>query len=86
MADLILETYDRFSAMYDIISRLSEESMSESGLASELQLSDAIIQKMISIMLREGFLKAGLSDNGLRLTSQGFEFLEQFAGIRKFLG
>ena len=86
MAGLILETHDRFSAMYDIISLLGEKSMSESELASELQLSVSIIEKMTSIILREGFLKAGLSDNGLRLTSQGFEFLEQFAGLRKFVG
>lgn len=86
MADLILETYDRFSAMYDIISRLSEESLSESELASSLQLSTTIIQKMISLMLREGLLKTGIADNGLRLTSQGFAFLEEFAGLRKFVG
>ena len=86
MADLILDTHDHFSAMYDIISRLGEKSISDSELASELQLPVSLVQKMTSIMLREGFLKTGLSDNGLRLTSQGFEFLEQFAGIRKFVG
>ncbi|HKU48755.1 MAG TPA: winged helix-turn-helix domain-containing protein [Nitrososphaera sp.] len=86
MAELILETYDKFSVMYDIILELSEKNMSETELARTLGLSASIIEKMMTVMFEEGFLKSGRSDNEFRLTSQGFDFLQEFAGIRKFVG
>ena len=86
MAELILETFDRFSAAYDIVSLLGEKSVSEQDLASTLQLSPSIVDKMVSFMLRPGFLKTGNSHDEFRLTSHGFSFLQEFAGIRKFVG
>lgn len=86
MAELVLEQFDRFSAAYDIVSLVSEKSVSEPELASALQLSNSIVDKLLSLMLREGFLKHGNSDGEFRLTSHGFSFLQEFAGIRKFVG
>ncbi|MGI0037369.1 MAG: winged helix-turn-helix domain-containing protein [Nitrososphaera sp.] len=86
MADLILEKFDHFSVAYDIVSLLCEKTVSEPELASVLQLSHSIVDKMISLMISEGFLKSGNSHGELRLTSQGFSFLQEFAGIRKFVG
>ena len=86
MAELILETLDRFGVMYDILSGLSEASLTELELASSLRLSPLVVHRMLSLLLSERFLKTGQSESELRLTSQGFEFLQQFAGIRKFVG
>ena len=86
MAGLILETSDRFGVMYDILSGLSEASLTELELASSLRLSPLVVHRMLSLLLSERFLKTGQSESELRLTSQGFEFLQQFAGIRKFVG
>lgn len=86
MAELILETHDNFSVMYDILSGLSESSMSEQELALNLQLPPALVHNMLALMLTERFLKSGSSQNELRLTSQGFGFLQEFAGLRKFVG
>ena len=86
MADLMLESFDKFSAVYDIISLVSEKAMSEAELARSLQLSNSAVEKMVSFLICEGVLKMGGSGDDLRLTSQGFGFLEEFAGLRKFLG
>jgi predicted transcriptional regulator len=86
MVGLILETCDRFSVMYDMISEFSESSLTESELASTLHLSPSLVDKMISLMLDGGFLKTGRSESDFRLTSLGFDFLHEFAGIRKFVG
>ena len=86
MADLVLETCDRFSVMYDIISTLSESSLTEPELASSLHLSPLLVDKMISHLLEVGILKKGRSNCEYRLTSQGFDLLQEFAGIRKFVG
>ena len=86
MAELILETHDNFSVMYDILSGLSESSMSEQELASNLQLPPALVHSMLALMFTERFLKSGPSENEFRLTSQGFSFLQEFAGLRKFVG
>ena len=86
MAELILETTDRFSVMYDILSGLSEASLTELELASSLRLSPPVVHRMLSLMLSERFLKMGRSESEFRLTSQGFDFLQEFAGIRKFVG
>jgi DNA-binding IclR family transcriptional regulator len=86
MAELILEPFDRFSTAYDIVSLLGEKALSGRELASALQLSPSTIDKMLSLMIREGFLKTGNSYGEFRLTSHGFSFLQEFAGIRKFVG
>ena len=86
MAELIMETYDKFSVMYDILSGLSEASLTELELASVLQVSPLVVHDMLSLMLAEHFLKIGSSENEFRLTSQGFDFLQEFAGLRKFVG
>jgi predicted transcriptional regulator len=86
MAELILETPDKFSVMYDILSGLSEATLTELELASSLRLSPRVVHTMLSLMLSERFLKTGPSESEFRLTSQGFDFLEEFAGIRKFVG
>jgi predicted transcriptional regulator len=86
MAELVLETYDRFSAAYDIVSQLAEKSMSEPELASTLHLSTAVVDKMVTFMIVEGFLRAGMSGSDFRLTSLGFAFLQEFEGLRKFVG
>lgn len=86
MADLILEPFDHFSVAYDIISLFSEKSLSASELASILHLSTSIVEKVISLMVKEGLLKTGSSRREFRLTSQAFSFLQEFAGIRKFVG
>lgn len=81
-----MESHDRFSVMYDILSGLSEASLTELELASALQLPPVVVHRMLSLMLTERFLKTGSSEDEFRLTSQGFDFLQEFAGIRKFVG
>jgi predicted transcriptional regulator len=72
--------------MYDILSGLSEASLTEPELASALNVSPVVVHGMLSLMLTEHFLKTGSTRNDFRLTSQGFSFLQEFAGIRKFVG
>ena len=86
MTGLILKPFDHFSVAYDIISLVSEKSLSAPELASILQMSTSIVDKMLSLMLKEGLLKTGSSRREFRLTSQAFSFLQEFAGIRKFVG
>ena len=86
MGDLILKPFDHFSVAYDIISLVSEKSLSGPELASILQVSTSVVDKMISLMLKEGFLKTGKSHREYRLTSQAFSFLQEFAGVRRFVG
>jgi predicted transcriptional regulator len=86
MAELALEPFDRFSVMYDVISELTEKSQTGYELASKLGLSVGAVNQVVSFLLLEGFLKQGATGKDLRLTAQGFAFLQEFAGIRKFVG
>ncbi len=86
MKNPVLGTNDKFSLVYDIISVASESAVSRDVLASSLNLSHSLVGDLISLTICEGLLKAGARNGDLRLTSQGFAFLQEFSGIRKFLG
>ena len=86
MVDLTLEPFDHFSVAYDIISLVSEKSLSTPELALILRVSTTVVDKMISLMMKEGFLKTASSHSEFRLTSKAFSFLQEFAGIRRFVG
>jgi DNA-binding IclR family transcriptional regulator len=84
MAEVTLEP-DKFCALYDGIHLVSEKAVSEPLLALALGLSQSSVERMVSFMISERLLKTSPSGDELRLTRQGFDFLQAFSGIRKFL-
>jgi predicted transcriptional regulator len=84
MADQILETYDRFVVLYDLIALVKENNTGES-LASAAHLSPGEINQMLEFMLAQGFVKTTGSDSDFRITALGSTFLQDFKGMRRFL-
>jgi predicted transcriptional regulator len=84
MADLVLETYDRFVILYDLIALVKENETGES-LASATHLSPATVNQMLAFMLTQGFVKTVSSDSDFRITALGSTFLQDFKGMRRFL-
>jgi predicted transcriptional regulator len=84
MADLVLEAYDRFVVLYDILALVKENSAGES-LASAARLSPSAVSQMLSFMLAQGFVKTVRSDSEFRITALGSNFLRDFQGMRRFL-
>ncbi|HEX2014171.1 MAG TPA: hypothetical protein VLA68_02985 [Nitrososphaera sp.] len=85
MADLVLQKYDSFNAVYDMLLTLNEGVMSEPVLASALNLPPDIAQELVSFVLAEGFVRTDLSENSLRISLLGCDFLKEFEGMKKFL-
>jgi predicted transcriptional regulator len=85
MAELILETYDRFVVLYDLVALIKDGVAEESVLASAVRLSSDIVGQMLSFMLAQGFVKTARSDSELKITALGSSFLEEFQGMRRFL-
>lgn len=85
MADLILEAYDRFVALYDILALVDEKAAGESELVHALQLSPAIVSQMVAFLIMQGFVKTTGSDSEFGVTALGRNFLQEFEGMRRFL-
>ena len=85
MTDLVLETYDRFVALYDLLAILKQNVSGESALASSAQLSRSIVSQMLAFMLAQGYIKAVKNDSEYKITVLGSYFLDDFEGMRKFL-
>ena len=71
MTDLVLETYDRFVALYDLLAILKQDVRSESALTSSAQLSHNIISQMLAFMLAQGYIKAVKNDSEYKITVLG---------------
>ena len=85
MTDLVLETYDRFIALYDLVAILKQDVSGESALASSAQLSRTIVCQMLTFMLAQGYIKTVKNDSEYKVTVLGLNFLDDFKGMRKFL-
>ena len=86
MADLMLESIDKFSSMYDIVCLISENSVTVAELALALRMPLPAAEKIASFLVDEGILRPRELTDQLRLTTQGLGFLQEFAGLREFLG
>jgi predicted transcriptional regulator len=84
MADLVLETYDRFVILYDLLALVKENATGES-LASVARLSPAAASQMLEFMLAQGFVRTVRSDSDFRITALGSAFLRDFKDTRRFL-
>jgi predicted transcriptional regulator len=85
MSDLILDAYDRFAVLYDLVALVNDGVASESALASAAHLSPKIVNELLSFMLEQGYVKTGRSDSEFRITALGSNFLQEFRGMRSFL-
>jgi len=85
MTDLVLETYDRFIAMFDLLDILNQNVSGESALASSAQLSRNIVSQMLAFMLAQGYIKTVKNDGEYKITVLCSYFVDDFKGMRKFL-
>lgn len=85
MADLVLEAYDRFVVLYDLVALVNDDVTGESALASAVHLSPDVVNELLSFMLAQGFVKTARSDSEFRITTLGSNFLQEFQGMRRFL-
>jgi predicted transcriptional regulator len=85
MTNLVLETCDRFITLYDLVALVGEGCSNESMLASSSHLSHAIVHRMLSFMIEEGYVKTARSDSEFKITVLGTNFLREYEGMRKFL-
>ena len=85
MTDLILEAYDRFAVLYDLVALIHDGVAEESALASAAHLSPDIVSQILSFMLAQRFVKTAGSDSEFKITALGSSFLQEFQGMRKFL-
>jgi predicted transcriptional regulator len=85
MTDLILEAYDRFVVLYDLVALINDDVTEESALGSAVHLSPDIVGQMLSFMLSQGFVKTARGDSEFKITALGSSFLQQFQGMRRFL-
>ena len=86
MAGLILESVDKFSSMYDIVCLISENAVTVDELALSLRIPQEAATTIVNFLVEEGILKSRVINEELRLTTNGLGFLQEFAGLRKFLG
>ena len=80
MADLVLDAYDRFVVLYDMLALVNENVTGESA-----HLPPGVADRMLAFMLAQGFVKTAGSDSEFRVTTLGSNFLREFQGMRKFL-
>lgn len=85
MENLLLETYDRFVVLYDLVALVNDGIASESLLASAVHLSPEVVNELLSFMLAQGFVKTIKSDSEFKTTVLGSNFLRDFGGMRRFL-
>ena len=85
MADLVLDAYDRFVVLYDMLALVNENVTGESALASSAHLSPGVAGQLLAFMLAQGFVKTAGSDSEFRVTTLGSNFLREFQSMRKFL-
>ena len=86
MADLILESADKFSSIYDIVCLISENAVTVDELALSVRIPQAAATTIVNFLIEEGILKSRAISEELRLTTHGLGFLQEFAGLREFLG
>jgi predicted transcriptional regulator len=84
MVNLVL-TYDRFAVLYDLVSLVNDGAGSKYELVSSVQLSPDVVNKLLSFMLEQGYVKTVRSDSDFRITVLGSNFLQEFQGMRRFL-
>ena len=68
MAELVLEAYDRFVVLYDMLALIDEKVTGESAPASAVHLPPGVVNELLSFMLAQGFVKTVRSDSELRVT------------------
>ena len=85
MTNLILEAYDRFVALYDLVALINDSVTEEPALASAMHLSPDIVSQVLSFVLAQGFVKTAGRDGEFRVTTLGSKFLQDFQGMRRFL-
>ena len=85
MTDLVLETYDRFVVLYDLLTILKQDVSGESALASSAHLPRSIISPMLAFMYAQGYIKTTKNDSQYKVTVLGLKFLDDFKGMRQFL-
>lgn len=85
MTDLILEAYDRFVVLYDLVALINNDVTEESALASAARLSPYIVNQMLAFMLAQGLVKTARIYNEFKITALGSKFLQEFQGMRRFL-
>jgi predicted transcriptional regulator len=85
MTDLVLEAYDKFVVLYDLIALVDDDVNGELALASAVQLSPDVIGQMLAFMLAQGYVKTVRSDSEYRVTALGSKFLQELQGMRRFL-
>lgn len=85
MTDLVLESYDKFALLYDLVALVGEGTGGEAALASSAGLSRDIVSQMLAFALEQGYVKTARSDSEFKITVLGSDFLRDYAGMRKFL-
>jgi predicted transcriptional regulator len=85
MTDLVLESYDKFALLYDLVALVGEGTCSESALASCAHISRDAVSQMLAFMLEQGYVKSARSDGEFKITVLGSGFLQEYEGMRKFL-
>jgi predicted transcriptional regulator len=85
MTDLVLEAYDKFALLYDLVALVGEGTGSEPALAFTARLSRDVVGQMLAFMLEQGYVKSARSDGEFKLTVLGSDFLRDYEGMRKFL-
>lgn len=85
MTDLVLEAYDKFSLLYDLVALVGEGTGGETALAASVRLSHDVVRRMLAFMLEQGYVKTARSDGELKITVLGSDFLRDYEGMRKFL-
>jgi predicted transcriptional regulator len=84
MANLILEAYDRFAVLSDLVALEDNGVTGEPALASAVHVSPDVVKELLSFMLAQGFVKT-VRRSEFKITELGSRFLREFQGIRKFL-
>ncbi len=84
MTDLVLESYDKFALLYDLVALVGEGTYSEPALASCAHISRDAVSQMLAFMLEQGYVKSARSDE-FKITVLGSGFLQEYEGMRKFL-
>jgi predicted transcriptional regulator len=84
MADLLLDTYDRFAVLYDLLI-LVHDRTAGSALAPSVNLSPNTTDQLLAFLLAQGLVKNAGSDTEFKITTLGSNFLRDFQGMRKFV-
>ena len=84
MADLLLDTYDRFAVLYDMLVLVNDR-IAGSALAASVNLSPNTTDQLLTFLLAQGLIKTAGSDSDFKITTLGSNFLREFQGMRKFV-